>query len=155
MMRDYIEHANTPPRMILVALDGSEWSFKAAGYAIKIAKMAYAEIVCIHAILNPPYTAYATVDMYIRRYIEDAKMEAEGWYNEVSTVAKRAGIKISAETLINVSSVVDAITSYAVKNNIDLIVMGTKGRSGLKKYLLGSVASGVISHAQCAVLVVK
>jgi nucleotide-binding universal stress UspA family protein len=44
---------------------------------------------------------------------------------------------------------------YAEKENIDLIVLGTKGRSGFKKLLLGSVASGVVTYAHCPVLVVK
>jgi nucleotide-binding universal stress UspA family protein len=44
---------------------------------------------------------------------------------------------------------------YAEEENIDLIVLGTKGRSGFKKLLLGSVASGVVTYAHCPVLVVK
>ena len=61
----------------------------------------------------------------------------------------------SAETILDVSSVADAIITYSERNNVDLIVIGTKGRTGLKKFLLGSVASGVISHANCPVLVVR
>jgi nucleotide-binding universal stress UspA family protein len=71
-------------------------------------------------------------------------------------MADKAGFAIlPSETLVNISSAADAIISYAEKNNIDLIIMGTKGRTGLKKFLLGSVASGVISHAKCPVLVVR
>ena len=50
-----------PLRKILVPLDGSEWSFRAAKYAIKIAKMANAQIVCVHAVVSLPTTAYANV----------------------------------------------------------------------------------------------
>jgi nucleotide-binding universal stress UspA family protein len=48
-----------------------------------------------------------------------------------------------------------AIVSYADKENIDLIVIGTRGRSGFSKKLLGSVALGVVTHASCPVIVVK
>ena len=144
-----------PLRKILVPLDGSEWSFRAAKYAIKMAKMANAEIVCVHAVVNLPYTAYAHAGVLIPRYIEEAKKEAQKWYDEVNIIAEKAGVKLSTETILDVFSVADAIISYVEKNNIDLIIMGTKGKTGLKKVLLGSVASGVISHAKCPVLVVR
>jgi len=47
------------------------------------------------------------------------------------------------------------IVDFAEENNIDLIVIGTRGRSGFKKLLLGSVASHVVTYAHCPVLVVK
>jgi nucleotide-binding universal stress UspA family protein len=75
--------------------------------------------------------------------------------DEVNAIAEKAGVRMSAETILDVSSVADAIISYAEKNNVDLIIIGTKGKTGLKKVLLGSVASGVISHAKCPVLVVR
>jgi nucleotide-binding universal stress UspA family protein len=64
-----------PLRKILVPLDGSEWSFRAAKYAIKIAKMANTEIVCVHAVVSLPSTAYANVHagVLIPRYMEEAK----------------------------------------------------------------------------------
>jgi nucleotide-binding universal stress UspA family protein len=149
---------NLPLRKILVPLDGSEWSFRAAKYAIRIAKMANAEIVCVHAVVSLPSTAYASphAGVLIPQYIEEAKKEAQKLYDEVNVIAEKAGVaKISAETILDVSSVADAIISYSEKNNVDLIIIGTKGKTGLKKVLLGSVASGVISHAKCPVLVVR
>jgi nucleotide-binding universal stress UspA family protein len=53
------------------------------------------------------------------------------------------------------TAVVPAVVDYAEKNKVDLIVTGTKGRSGLTKLLLGSVASGVVTYASCPVMVVK
>ena len=53
------------------------------------------------------------------------------------------------------TSVTDAIVNYATKKNIDLIVIGTKGRTGLKRFLLGSVAQGFVQHAHCRVLLVR
>jgi nucleotide-binding universal stress UspA family protein len=147
-----------PLRKILVSLDGSEWSFRAAKYATKIAKMANAQIVCVHVVVSPPNTGYANIHaaVHMPQYIEEAKMEAQKWYDEVRTLAEKAGVlRLSTETILGVSSAADAIISYAERSNIDLITMGTKGRTGLKKIVLGSVASGVISHAKCPVLVVR
>jgi nucleotide-binding universal stress UspA family protein len=145
-----------PLRKILVPLDGSEWSFRAARYAIKIATMAKAEIVCLHAVSNPPYTVYAHADELVPRYIEEARNEAQKWCDDLKVIAEKAGLtRLTAETIVNALSVADAITRYAEENYVDLIVMGTKGRTGLKKVLLGGVASPVISHAKCPVLVVR
>jgi nucleotide-binding universal stress UspA family protein len=147
-----------PLRKILVPLDGSEWSFRAAKYALKIAKMANTEIVFVHAVVSLPSTAYANVHagVLIPRYMEEAKKEVQKWYDEVSAIAKKAGVvRLSAETILDAFSVADAIITYAERSNVDLIVIGTKGRTGLKKFVLGSVASGVISHAKSPVLVVR
>jgi nucleotide-binding universal stress UspA family protein len=147
MSDDDVDVDEIPLRKILVPLDGSEWSFRAAKYAIKIAKMANAQIVCVHAVVSLPTTAYANVHagILIPRYIEEAKKEVQKWYDEVRIIAEKSGVvRLSTETFLDVSSAADAIISYAEGNNIDLIIMGTKGRTGLKKIVLGSVASGVI-----------
>jgi nucleotide-binding universal stress UspA family protein len=52
-------------------------------------------------------------------------------------------------------SVLSTILDYAEEQNINLIVVGTTGRSGIKKMLLGSVASGLVTYALCPVLVIK
>jgi len=70
-------------------------------------------------------------------------------------MAEKKGVKAKPHTSGTVGSVVQAITDYAASEKIDLIVMGTRGMGGFKKMLLGSVSSGVVTHAQCAVLVVR
>jgi nucleotide-binding universal stress UspA family protein len=70
-------------------------------------------------------------------------------------MAAEYGVKVSSETLLNVASVVDAIAEYARSHGADLIVIGTRGRTGMKRMLLGSVASGVVAHSTCPVLVVR
>lgn len=151
--------AQTPgdltPKKILVPLDGSDSCFKAARYAIDIAKMAKAKIICVHAVVNTPYLEYKGAGIVIARYLDEAKRHAEMWYEEVRGMAAKDGIEVSAETVLDVASVADSIVNYAESKKADLIVIGTKGRTGLKRFLLGSVASGVVSHAHCSVLVVR
>ncbi|UVS69567.1 universal stress protein [Nitrososphaera viennensis] len=62
-----------PLKKILMPIDGSDSSFKAAKYAIKIAKMSMAEIICMHAVVNPPYVDYKAAGLVIVRYTERAK----------------------------------------------------------------------------------
>jgi nucleotide-binding universal stress UspA family protein len=140
---------------ILVPLDGSNSSFQAARYAIRIAKMANAEIIFMHAVVNPPYVEYKTAGLVIMHYIEEAKKHAETWYVNAGDMASKEGVKFSSETILDIASPADSIVTYAERKKVDLIVMGTHGRTGIKRFLLGSVASGVLSHAKCSVLVVR
>jgi len=144
-----------PLKKIVVPIDGSDSSLRAARYAINIARMAKAEIICMHAVVNPPYVEYKAAGIVIVRYIGEAKRHAEMWYDDIRDMAVKEGVKFSAETILDVASAADSIVNYADGKKADLVVIGTKGRTGLKRFLLGSVASGVVSHAKCSVLVVR
>jgi nucleotide-binding universal stress UspA family protein len=145
------------PRKILVPIDGSDSSFQAADYAINLAKLTGAELLLVHSVVNPPYVEYKAAGLVIVRYIEEAKKIAEKWFDEIKTKAERegGGVKVMAESILDVASIADSIVNYAADKKADLIVIGTKGRTGIKRFLLGSVASGVVTHAHCPVLVVR
>ena len=64
-------------------------------------------------------------------------------------------IQLQPEVVVTATSIVSAIVEYAKNKDVDLIVIGTRGRSGFKKLFLGSVASGVVTNAACPVMVVK
>ena len=70
--------------------------------------------------------------------------------NEVVQKAKGEGINARGEVLRTISSTVESIVEVADKEHVDLIVVGTRGFGGFKKLLLGSVSSGVVSHASCS-----
>ena len=150
-----IEDDDIPLKKIIVPLDGSDWSFRAAKYAIKIAKMANAEIIFIHAVVNPPYGDPRSAGIMITAYIKEAEELAELWYVKAGNMASDAGVKFMAETILDVASAADSIVNYAESKKADLIVIGTKGRTGLKRLLLGSVATGVVTHANCPVLITR
>ena len=80
--------------------------------------------------------------------------EGEKYLNKVKLIADEKNIQIKTEMISSIN-IAGGIVDYAEENNIDLIVIGTRGRSGFKKLLLGSVASHVITYAHCPVLVVK
>lgn len=64
-------------------------------------------------------------------------------------------VKVKTDVVIGFSSVVKEIIEYAEKNKVDMVVIGSRGLSGIKKMLLGSVASGVLIYSHCPVLVTK
>jgi nucleotide-binding universal stress UspA family protein len=62
---------------------------------------------------------------------------------------------VKTDALVDVKSVSESILNYSASGDIDLIVIGTQGRTGLKRFLMGSVANAVIQHAHCPVLLVR
>jgi nucleotide-binding universal stress UspA family protein len=144
------------PKRIIVPLDGSDFSFRAAKYAINLARLTGGEILCIHAIADLPYIEYmAPAGLTVTRYIQEAKKQTDEWFSQVKSRAAKEGVAITAETIFNPPSVAESIINYASEQKADLIVIGTRGRSGLKRLVLGSVASAVVAHASCPVLVVR
>jgi nucleotide-binding universal stress UspA family protein len=142
-------------KKILVPIDGSRYSMKAAKYAIEVAKLQKAQIVCIYVIAKLSY-GYEYAGSLFDEYLEDIKNKSQSWFNQINKMAENNGLKnIETDILINVLSITDAIISYASNNSTDLIVIGTKGRTGIDRFLLGSVASGVVKHSHCQVFIVR
>lgn len=152
----FTESSDDLPRRIIVPLDGSDFSFRAARYAINLAKLTGGEVICIHAVVDLPYIEYMGAGIVpVTRYMDEAKKHTDEWFSQVRTMAAKAGIKVTADTIFNLPSVPESIIGYAAEQKAELIVIGTRGKSGLKRLVLGSVASGVVAHATCPVLVVR
>ena len=69
--------------------------------------------------------------------------------------ADKSGIQFRSEIIMTKRSAISTMLDYAEEQNINLIVVGTRGRSCIKKMLLGSVASGLVTYASCPVFVTK
>jgi nucleotide-binding universal stress UspA family protein len=92
----------------------------------------------------------------VPRYIQEAKKQTEEWFSQVKSKAAKQSVKVTtAETIFNLPSVAESIINYASEQKADLIVIDTRGRSGLKRLVLGSIASAVVAHAGCPVLVTR
>ena len=148
-------------RRILVAVDGSKPSIDASVQAIDIAKKYDAELIALYVV--SPDTRYDYLEDVITprlpRALKDVMMIAmqkgEKHLDKVKQYASEKNVKVKTDVLIGISSVVKEIVEYAEKNRIDMIVIGSRGLSGIKKMLLGSVASGVLIYSHCPVLVTK
>lgn len=151
------------PSRILVAVDGSDTSMNAADYAITLAKNNNnrnndAEIFVINVIdLSPIFKMLPSETR--KQLIKIGRQQASQIFDTVAEMAKSHDVKtnrINTE-MVETSSVsaADEIIRYAKDKGVDLIVVGTKGRSGMSKALLGSVASKVVTYSPCSVLVVR
>jgi nucleotide-binding universal stress UspA family protein len=136
---------------ILIAIDGSDASMDAADYAISISKQHNAELYALHVIR-------ADVDLFgpqeTSEFMTEMRNEGKKYMDKVRLKANEKNIQIKTE-FISSTNIAGGIVDYAEENNIDLIVIGTRGLSGFKKLLLGSVATNVVTYAHCPVMVVK
>jgi nucleotide-binding universal stress UspA family protein len=148
---------------ILVAIDGSEHSMKAAEYAIDIAKDNKAQLIAL-AVLDITKIGYAASAFIASPThgldeLEQKRKEANEWLDKVGKLIASQKVNnnnIQFKSQMEESmSVAGTIVDYAENQNIDLIVVGSRGRSGFKKLLLGSVASTIVTYAICPVLVIK
>lgn len=131
---------------ILVAMDGSIYSEKALEQAISMAKVCSSSLFAITVV--DVYTGALQNPWLEEKLSEEAKAILEKAKNRASEE------NTSCETIVRIGkNPHEFIVQEAKEKEIDLIVMGTHGKTGLKKMLLGSVAERVIGHAPCAVLV--
>lgn len=148
-------------RRILVAVDGSKPSIDASVQAIDLAKKVGAELIALYVV--SPDTRYHYLEDTLTPKLPSAFKEVlmlamqrgEKHVINVRQLARQKNIKVKTDVVVGISSVVKEIVEYAHKNKIDMIVIGSRGLSGFKKMLLGSVASGVVTYADCPVLVAK
>jgi nucleotide-binding universal stress UspA family protein len=149
---------------ILVSIDGSKESLDAADYGLSLAKRLNAIITTIHVLPQEIRYEYESVDAIqpnipaapIKGIVELSKQEVqEKWLNKIIEKAKKMDVNLQTDIIVATRSIATEIVDYADKFNVDLIIVGTRGRSGLKRMLLGSVASEVVKYADCPVLIVK
>jgi nucleotide-binding universal stress UspA family protein len=128
----------------------------AASYAISMAKKDDAQLIGL-TVSRLPLSSYrlAVPPDNLKQAKEKEMVESKKWFDRFVQSAEEHHVRLRTELIDSQLSVEASIVEYAESENIDLIVLGTRGRSGFKKLLLGSVASGVVNYATCPVLVVK
>ena len=144
-------------RKILVALDGSEHAEKALDFAVDLAEKYSAEVVLLSIV---PYTDLVLVSMVPSSIKEESYLiKLRDYYKEVLSKALRKTMKIrpnlKVSTKLTEGQPADKIVETVKEGSFDIIVMGSRGMSGIKEFLLGSVSHRVADKASCAVLIVK
>lgn len=135
---------------ILVPLDGSEHSIRALKNAIQIAKKFDGSITLIHVYTVSPFVITPT---QVYKYVQAIQELGNSILEEGKNLVKAEGVQV--KTLLKEGHTVEKILETVTKENINLVVLGSRGLSKLKGILMGSVSEGVTKNAPCPVLVVK
>ena len=139
------------PKTILVATDFSETSDAAVAYAVALAERLGAKLYLINTIGVP---AYGIPELGVAVTASMIDTIVRGNQDALDKLVKQyAPLKI--ETVLRTGDPRDLIVHTAVEIGAELIVMGTHGRHGVSRALLGSVAEGVVRHAHCPVLTIR
>jgi nucleotide-binding universal stress UspA family protein len=138
---------------VLVPVDGSEHAEHACRLVIE--NFPDAELVLLH-VINPAeagYSAQASIPSFSEEWYQQQKEQAEEIFDDVEDEA--GDREISVERVVEVGKPTRVIVEYAQDNDIDHIVMGSHGRSGVSRILLGSVAETVVRRSPVPVTVTR
>jgi len=141
-------------KRILVPVDGSDQAQAASEFVVE--NFPDATVVFLH-VINPAEAGYSTqssVPSFSEEWYEQKQANAEELFDELAAVAEEAGIG-DVERSLEVGRPTKTIVEYAEENDIDQIVMGSHGRSGMSRILLGSVAETVVRRATVPVTVIR
>lgn len=146
-------------KKILIPTDGSELSAQAANKGVAFARQMGAEILALH--VTQPFAAtvgfdgmaaaYAITD---EDYDKTAKEQSQKYLQQILDRAETAGVKATGKSVSNFN-VADGVVQAAEQEGCDLIFIGSHGRSGLSRLLLGSVTIKVLNMAKHTVLVYR
>jgi nucleotide-binding universal stress UspA family protein len=161
---------------ILVPVDGSKSSVVAAEAAIKLAKRysgrairpgtkvttrPSVEVIALYVVdVSPRLELFGKFGFdYAAREkdaLERARKVTRAWFSQIKEKADAHNVGFRSEVRDNSSSsVVGEIIDFAERENVDVIVIGTRGQSEYKKLLMGSVSSAVVTYAPCTVIIVR
>lgn len=141
-------------KKILVPYDGSRYADKAFEKALEIAKNSTAKIKIITCIFRGHGTDMGWETKFVDLEDKQLRKKAFSRISRLESAAKKSGIDASG-TVVKTMDVAEKITNYAKKERFDLIVIGSHGRSGFTRMILGSIANGVLSKTSCPVMIVK
>ncbi len=140
---------------ILVCSDGSDYALDAAQIAAVIARQFGARVQVLNIFsfpyIDPVYAGVSAIPADI--ITESAKAQREAI--EHSTLPLFTQVGVPCEMLQEWGHPVEGIVDVAAREKVDLIVVGSRGLSGIKEFFLGSVSEGVLHHAHCPVLIVR
>ena len=139
-------------KKILVPLDGSPLAEAVLPHAEAIAKFENGEIIILR-VIDMPITEFLARDPLVADMIhKDAEKESEKYVHDKVAALEREHIKVNG--MAKEGSVPDTILEVAEQTHADVIAMSTHGRTGMQRWLMGSVADKVVSHAHIPVMLI-
>jgi nucleotide-binding universal stress UspA family protein len=138
---------------IMVPYDGTNFSNRAFQKALDIAKKDGSKIT-VFTVIEGEYSAVMGYSKINLQVIKKQQSAAKKYIYKLESSAKNNNVPISVK-IKQGTTIVKEIINFAKSKKFNLIVMGSHGRTGLNKLILGSVANGVAQQAKCSVMVIK
>lgn len=136
---------------ILVPIDFSAGADRALQRAVDCARKDHSRVILLH-VVQMPYLGIGFDAREVFALENKLVVETRAQLAEVARGLRRQGLEV--DEMVRTGRAVQGIAETAERTGSDLIVIGSRGQTGLKKIMLGSVAEGVVRHAPCPVLVV-
>lgn len=142
-------------RKILVAIDGSDQSYKGAGSALELAEKTGSEVLFLEVV--PPIPAFGAYEKALEHDIHERNEQMVKFAQEdiAKAAQKFVELKIPFQSKVVIGDPADKICDESEKEGVSLIIIGTRGKTGLSRFLMGSVSSKVVAHAHCSVMVTR
>ena len=152
-MEESIEIKSKPRRQILIATDSSETAKEAADFGIEMVGCSGAKVYAVYVIETTPYRSVPLDQIWSNNVLEEFEKEGNEATSYVEKIAKDAGMEVESRVLKGDPA--EKIVTFAEDNNIDMIIMGSLGKGGYERLVMGSVSEKVMRHAKIPVLVVR
>ena len=133
---------------ILLPTDGSEGTERAMEHAFAVADQYGSTVHAVHVVDTSLHTAYSVEHSVVESLVEAGRKPVE----QIEQAGSEAGVEVTGTVLEGIPD--EQILEYARDNDVDLIVMGTHGRTGVGRYLLGSVTEKVVRSSEIPVMTV-
>ena len=143
-------------RSLLVPIDGSDPSNAACTLGVRLAGDTGASLIFLNVVESDKIIASVMPGQGLADptpAIESLRLAGAAMLKDAGATAAASGVKATSELLEG--DCIETIVDYATSHAVDLIVIGSHGRSGLQRLMLGSVAEGVLRHSTVPVLVTK
>jgi nucleotide-binding universal stress UspA family protein len=148
-----IEIESMPRRQILIATDGSETAREAADFGMEMVGCSGAKVYAVYVIETTPYRSVPLDQIWSKETLDEFERVGHEATSYIEKIGKVVGAEVESRVLKG--NPAEKILSFAEDNNIDMIIVGSLGKSGYERVLVGSVSDKIIRHAKVPVLVVR
>ena len=142
-----------PQKKILIATDGSETANEAADFGIEMVGCSGAKIFALYVIDVTPYRSVSLDKIWSKETLDEFEKAGYEATAYIEKIGKAAGVEV--ETRVLKGHPAEKIISFAEDNNIDMIIVGSLGKGGYERVVLGSVSEKIVRHSKVPVLVVR
>jgi len=140
---------------LMVAIDGSEQSYKGAELALELAQKTGSEVTFLEVVVPIPAYGPEGRALVYDIHERDLQLTKEAEADLAKAAAKFTELGVPFKTKVLIGNPAEAIVLEAEQEGASMIIMGTRGKTGVSRFMMGSVSSKVVAHAHCSVLVTR